>query len=154
MMRRLFNYISLASAILAVCAMVLWLTGSHLNPQDNHISLAQKFHVGILHNYSESSLVAFNNAEFGPVFNLMTGIADAEGNVYRCVQQDVLWNSGGIYYRYIEGRDGTVDWTLAVNMCDLIVLFAILPAAWIFRHACVCRNHLRGWRIMLPRHPG
>jgi hypothetical protein len=146
---RLLNYITFASAILAGCTLILYLTESHLNPWDHRISITPEFHVGVMHDFTRSSLAIFNSAEFGPIFNAVTGIADSEGKVHLVVAQDVGWQFGGIYYRYIQRRDGIIFWTLAVNVGYPLLLFTVLPAAWIYR----CAKRQRGWDVPSPENP-
>jgi hypothetical protein len=134
MVQRLFSYTSLASAILAVVTLVFLLSRSDLSPSKDRISLTPELHVGVLHNFTQSSLVVFDNLEFGPVFNAVTGVADADGRIYSFVDRDTAWHRFGIYLRQIERRDGITCMTFAVSLYYFLLLFAFLPSIWILRH--------------------
>jgi hypothetical protein len=142
---RLLNYTAFASAILAGFTLILYLTESQLNPWNYRISITPEFHMGV----AQNSLVVFNSAEFGPVLNAITGIGDSEGKVHLVVAQDVWRQFGGLYYRYIQQRDGRVFWMLAVNVGYPLLLFTVLPAAWIYR----CIKQRRGRNVAASENP-
>jgi hypothetical protein len=74
----------------------------------------------------------FNDAEYGPYHGSIIAISDGKGNT-PTVSLTGFGETLGIYYRHIRWlRSGGVIWTLAISLAYPLVIFGILPAAWIW----------------------
>jgi len=136
MARRVFNAVSLVSAILLGCTVLLWAGAFVLNPWDHHVSLTRDFHMGVwggLDGPPLGRMVFFNDDEYGPYRGSIVALVDDQGNPPRTLTF-VRWGDAyGIYYRYIHWSDSNATcWTLMVSFAYPMILFGILPALWLW----------------------
>jgi hypothetical protein len=160
MTHRWFNLVSLVSAVLIGCTVVLWLATFAISPWDHRVSLTHHFHIGVWSGFSGDTLgrlVIFNNAEYGPYRGSIMGIGGPNTHEVRwgwhtpdddydfgqitffgqqgeVVDRLRLCTLPGIYFRHFQLHGQVLPlWTLMVSFWYPLFLFSILPAVWIFR---------------------
>jgi hypothetical protein len=131
MAHRVFVVAAIVSAVLTGLSFVLFIVGLvdpwpvHLG--DRHLSVARDCYVTIRWGH----IVFFNNTDAPDAFTLvyMTG---SQGNPI--VERTGFDSIVGVSYRYYHflDSDETV-WNLAISMIYPTVIFAALPAIWVYR---------------------
>ena len=130
MAHRAFTTVAYVSVALLVATLVLTVGGIWLNPSDHHLSLGERFHIGVGGHGWDRRLVLFSDGEGGPYAGSVVSLLGADGDVRPALDHLTgFGDTAGIYYRYIRSPDATV-WTLTLSLWYPIVLFAILPAIW------------------------
>jgi hypothetical protein len=130
-----------------------------MNPRDECLSLTDHFHIGVWDGFSGDSFgmsVFFNNAEYGPYRGSIMSISDEKAPAPKRWGWSVLWygfsqetefdrqgnaaliekacDLPGIYFRHFRQPDKADSlWTLMISLGYPLLLFSILPVAWIFR---------------------
>lgn len=137
MARRLFNIISLVSAILLGVTLMLSLATHWLSPWKYRISFSSQFHAGLSRARGDfysglGDLVFFSTKESGPLFSLITGIVGNDGKVHMApgLDRDAGWDLFGVYWRCLYRHDGVRSWTLTIDLIYPFLLFAIAPSVW------------------------
>ena len=157
MTHRPFNIASLASAAFALFAVALWLATFAVSPWDHRVSLTDRFHVSVWSGFSGDTLgrlVIFNDAKYGPYRGSIMAIG-GEGtheefsglrisdydfgritftNRNGTIDRLRLCDLPGIYFRHFDIHDQAHTlWTIMISLWYPLVVFSILPAAWLFR---------------------
>ena len=132
MNRHIFNTLSLISAILLACTIISWPWSYRTDPREDRLSIGDSFHMGAYN----GRVSFFNVKEYGPYRGSTIGSEPDERREFG----DTL----GIYYRYFRWADsGAVLWTLSVSLVYPMIVFLMLPIAWIWkgrqRIATICR---------------
>ncbi|MGO8746191.1 MAG: hypothetical protein ACLQNE_09395 [Thermoguttaceae bacterium] len=123
MSRRIFNTLSLISAIFLACTVVSWVWSFWANPQKESLSFSRSFHVGVFGGRVEF----FSDKDYGPYHGSIISLDGGPKFAERRGFGDTL----GIYYRLFRWADsGAVLWTLSVSLAYPLILFAVLPAIW------------------------
>jgi hypothetical protein len=123
MIPRVFNTLSLLSAALAVCLIVLGVWTLGVDPRDYCVSINDTFHVGACRGRVEF----FNNREYGPYHGSIVSLSDGS----EFAERQGFGDAFGIYYRYFRRADsGAVLWTLSVSLAYPLIVLALLPATW------------------------
>ena len=139
---RALQYATLASFILFVVAVLLFIAGFAVNPWDHRLSVTENFHIGVWRYGSglDVRLVFFNHGEYGPYRGGAIAVIDDQGNVHPPRERESAWgDSWGIYWRYFHwkeawGQTDPVLWTLMVSLWYPMVLFSLLPVlSWWLR---------------------
>lgn len=130
------------SAIIVTCVLLSWIatffmTGEHW------ITAGADLNITITRRDGNAWLVFFNDARYGPLFSVLTGISNGQGQVISVVDRDVAWHHFGVYYRYLHRPGAGTFWTLAVSMAYPFVLFAVLPLTWMIRRLHLIRRPRR-----------
>lgn len=125
MIRRVFNTLSLVSAILLACTVFLWAWSFWTNPYKTNLSTSNVFHIGLY-----DGRVEFFSDKFGPYRGGIIALTSPEWPAERIFSKQ--WGFGdicGIYYRYFRWADsGAVLWTLSMSLFYPMIVFAVLPA--------------------------
>jgi hypothetical protein len=122
MSRRIFNILSLISAILLACTLILGAWNSSGDPGKYHLSFGKAFHVCVY-----GGCLSFFSDEFGPYSGSIIAITDLPIDRFFS-ERRAFGRTAGIYYRYFRWRDsGRVLWTFSVCLLYPLVLFAVLP---------------------------
>jgi hypothetical protein len=135
MKSRLFKIATFVSAVLAASTLLLWIATFFVTPWDHRLSLTRNFHVGVWNGVNGDTLgrlVVFNNADYGPYRGSMMGSVER-----RVASGDTL----GVYYRYFRTPDGSTLWTLMVSLWYPLLIFGILPAAWLVQRRRARTKH-------------
>ncbi len=122
MRRRIPNVMSVASAVLAGCTIIIWAVSFCVEPQDCNIPISGEFFIA-----ASDGRIHFYSHRIGPYrgssLSEADGLPDARGFGDTC----------GIYYRYFRwARSGNVLWTLSVSLTYPLILFSVLPAVWLW----------------------
>lgn len=148
MLFRTLKIASMISTLMLAASVLLFLVGYFVSPWDHHFSLSDEIHVGGCARGLDSRIVFFNNTEYGPYRGIITGLADADGDLYPpLVKEESFGDSWGIYYRYFQWSD-SILWTLMVTLWYPIALFAIMPVAKLVcsavgRHSSTVTKHTK-----------
>jgi len=122
MSRRIFTTLSLISAMLAACTVVLWPWSFWADPCTDCLSFSGDFHVAV----QDGRVSFFNSKDYGPYHGSVVSFAD---NAFAAERG--FGNTLGVYYRYFRWDNwGGVLWTLSVSLAYPLVVFAVLPATW------------------------
>ena len=129
--RRIFNTISLISAVLLVCTISLGTWSFWTDPRTDCLSMGDEFHVAV--QYGRVSF--FNVKNYGPYHGSIISLSsskDSADGVF-AVRRG-FGDACGIYYRYFRwAESGDVLWTLSVSLVYPLILFAVLPTVWTLR---------------------
>jgi hypothetical protein len=121
MKSRIFNTLSLISALLVACTVVSWPWSYKTDPRVDRLSIGDSFHVGVYRGRLE-----FFSLKIGPYHGSTISLGDGS--------EISRWGFGdayGIYYRYFRWADsGAVLWTLSVSLSYPMIVFAVLPTIW------------------------
>lgn len=133
MARRAFRIVTVASTVMLIITVLLFLAGYVSTPWDHYLSFSDDSHVGVWGHGVDSRIVFFNDTEYGPYRGSIIGIVDADGNVHPPLErEEAFGDSWGIYYRYFEWSDSKL-WTLMVALWYPIAIFAIMPSIRLLR---------------------
>ena len=122
MWKRIFDVVTLISAVLFVCVLLLLIVSHWIDPHEHHVSFSEDFHVSVY----DRHLAFFNVSEYGPYTGSI--IALDIGGVMPSIKKVSFGYTFGIYYRYFKWADtNDVLWTLLINLWYLLVLFSALP---------------------------
>lgn len=141
---RIFNTLSLISAVLLACTIFLWAWSLRVEPHVNYLSFRDGFHVSVWNGHS----CFFNNKEYGPYLGGTIALLDSKKDKEEI---DRFWSERrafgptfGVYYRYFHvPRSGTVIWTLCVSLLYPVIAFAMLPVVQFWKLPVIW---LRKWR--------
>ena len=125
MSRRIFNKLSLISAILLACTICLWVWSDSTDPRKDCLSFSSEFHVAVLLWPRRASSATRN----GPYHGSIIAMTSPERPIERIFsKQRAFGDILGIYYRYFRWADsGAVLWTLSVSLFYPMIVFAVLP---------------------------
>ena len=125
MIRRIFNTLSLISAILLACTVILWAWSFLDQPRKDCLSFSGDFHVRLLRWPHD-----FFSDKDGPYHGSIIALSSPKKPVERIFsKQQGFGDTLGIYYRYFRWADsGAVLWTLSVSLFYPMIVFAVLPA--------------------------
>ncbi len=127
MAHRTFKIATAFSTVMLAISVLLFFVGYIVSPWDYHLSFSDDCHIGVWARGLDSRLVCFNDATHGPYRGSISGLVDADGNIYPPLEREESFgDSWGIYYRQFQGSDSTL-WTLMVTLWYPIALFAIMP---------------------------
>jgi hypothetical protein len=137
MSRGIFNTLSLISAILLACTIILWAWSFWADVRKDRLSFSNGFHVGVY-----DGRLDFFSDEHGPYHGSIIAITSRERPMERIFsKQRAFGDICGIYYRYFCWADsGAVLWTLSVSLIYPMIVFAVLPTI-----------SLRSWRRRVTR---
>ena len=123
---RIFDTLSLISAILLACTIILWPWSFWAEPGKDYLSFTDEFHVGVY----RGRLDLFNS-EY-PYHGSIIAITSLERPIERIFsERRAFGDTVGIYYRYFCWADsGAVLWTLSVSLLYPLIVFAVLPTIW------------------------
>ena len=122
MIRRTFNTLTLISAILLACTLILGAWNSGDDPGKYHLSFGKAFHVCVY-----GGCLSFFSDEFGPYSGSIIALTDLPIDRFFS-ERRAFGRTAGIYYRYFRWRDsGRVLWTFSVILLYPVVFFAVLP---------------------------
>jgi len=130
MTRRIFNTLSLISAILLACTIILWAWSFWTDPRKDCVSFSRNFHVAV-----ENVRVSFFNVkDYGPYHGGILSLASGEETAFPAfAERRGFGDTLGIYYRYFRWADsGIILWTLSVTLLYPMIVLAVLPTvgAW------------------------
>src|SRR5271157_3829938 len=131
MFRRIFNTLSLFSAILLACTIILWAWSFWTDPRKDCVSFSGNFHVAV-----ENGRVSFFNVkDYGPYHGSLISLSSAQGPAFPAfAERRGFGDTLGVYYRYFRWADsGIVLWTLSVTLLYPMVVFAMLPTIWAWK---------------------
>jgi hypothetical protein len=132
---RAFNVATLISSILLACTTILWASAFAINPWHYRLSVTSTFHVGVWGGFDGpflGRLVFFNDKEYGPYRGSIIFLVDSQGNSARPMITREWGDAFGVYYRHFHWLDTDQTlWTLMVSLAYPLVLFAVLPLAWV-----------------------
>ncbi len=138
---RTFDVASLISSILLGCTVVLWASAFAISPWDHRLSMSSTFHVGVWGGFDGpfvGRLVFFSDKEYGPYRGSVICLSDSQGNLSRPMITRAWGDAFGVYYRHFHWLDtGETLWTLMVSLAYPLLIFSVLPAAWLWRR---CRQ--------------
>jgi len=142
MSRRLFNALSLISAVYLLGTVNLWIWSFWADARTQSLSFANDFHVAA----ERGRLSFFNDKDYGPYRGSIIAIVSEEWPMERIFSKHQAFGETlGIYYRYFRWADsGAVLWTLSISLIYPLILFSLLPAIWI-----VLRRQQIGERLMV-----
>jgi len=131
MKSRIFNTVSLISAILLACTIFLWAWSFWTDPRKDCLSFSGDFHVAVQH----GRVVFFNVKDYGPYHGSIIALTSPEWPIERIFsKQQAFGDICGIYYRYFRWADsGDVLWTLSVSLFYPMIVFAVLPTIWVWK---------------------
>jgi hypothetical protein len=119
--RRIFNTLSLISALLLTCTVVSWVRSYWTDPTKDCVSFSDDFHVTV----HDGRVSFFNLKDSGPYCGSIISLAGTRLPVERG-----CGDTAGIYYRYFRWADGAVLWTVSVSLFYPLIVFAGLPLVW------------------------
>jgi hypothetical protein len=142
MTRRIFNTLSLISALLLICTFFLWIWSFWTDPRKDCLSFGRDFHVAV--EYGRASF--FNNKEYGPYHGSVITLSSSTWPAERTFsEQGWFGDAYGVYYRYFRwAGSGAVLWTLGVSLLYPMIALAVLPVAWLWLW----------WRVRRPKRIG
>jgi len=125
MSRCTFNTLSLISALLLVCTVVLWAWSFWTDPHWDYLSFNDNSHVGFF-----DGRIDFFSDRDGPYH---PGSAISLSGHAEISERRAFGDRYGIFYRYLRLTDSTVLFTLNVSLLYAMIVFAGLPVAWAWR---------------------
>lgn len=129
--RRVFTIVS---ALFLVVTVVLAIASFMVDPWKHSISLGDGFHVTLWHPSDNPSVVFFSDQDYGPYPGSIVGIVGPDGTVYPKRLKEIHFGAiAGIYFRYFQWAPTDVLWTLMVSLLYPLMLFAVLPVAWLLQ---------------------
>ena len=153
---QIFNVACLASSVLVVLTLFLWVAALQVSPSEHFLSLADNFHVSVCKGYSgdmPGRLVFFNRTN-GPFMGGIISLANPNdpppvgwtwrwGNYElgrstrvcnKCAISEQFCYLPGMRFRHIGWSDNPQPiWTLLVSFFYPVLLFSILPVVWFVR---------------------
>lgn len=128
MKHRIFNTLSLISALLLACTIFLWAWSFWSDPQAQSFSFNKDFHVAVCRGRVEF----FNVKEYGPYHGSIIALTSPERPIERIFsERRGFGDAYGIYYRYFRWADsGAILWTFSVSLLYPMAVFTVLPAIW------------------------
>jgi hypothetical protein len=124
---RIVTLATLASAILAICILVVWLTAPTMDQA--HIAVSKGSYVTVSKIDGREFFLVFNDLKYGPPLSVITGI----NGVANTNLTDAAWSNLGIFYRCLHHRGGDSWWVFGVSLIYFAGLFAVFPILWICR---------------------
>jgi hypothetical protein len=131
MIRRIFNALSLISAIFLTCTIILWAWSFWTDPRKECLSFSENFHVAV-----ENGRVSFFNVkDYGPYHGSVISLSSGEETAYSSfAERRGFGDTLGIYYRYFRWADsGIILWTLSVTLLYPMIVLAVLPTIWAWK---------------------
>lgn len=130
MTRRVFNTLSLISATLLACTLLLWTWSFWTDPSKDHLSFTDTFHVAV-----QRGRVDFFSDKNGRYHGSIIALTSPERPIERIFsERRGFGDTLGIYYRYFRRADtGAVLWTFSVSLFYPMIVFAVLPLMWGWR---------------------
>jgi hypothetical protein len=146
MIRRIFNTLSLISAILLASTAILWAWSFWTDPRKDCLSFSGEFHVAV----QDGRVSFFSDKEYGPYRGSISALTSPAWPIERIFsKQRAFGDTLGIYYRYFRWADsGAVLWTLSVSLFYPMIAFAVLPTIWLWTWRRRVRSSLRAIREM------
>ena len=130
MSRRIFNALSLISAILLVGTAMLWVWSYWTDPRKECLSFSGDFHVAV----RSGRVSFFSDKEYGPYRGSIIALTSPERPAERIfAERRGFGDTAGIYYRYFRWADsGAVLWTVSVSLVYPLIVFMLSPTlpAW------------------------
>src|SRR5208283_3468380 len=126
-----FNALSLISAIVLACTIILWGWSFWTDPRKDCLSFSGNFHVAV-----ENGRVSFFNVkDYGPYHGSVIALTSDEWPIERIFsERRYFGDTLGVYYRYFRWADsGIVLWTLSVTLLYPMVVFLMLPLTWAWK---------------------
>ena len=130
MIHRIFNTLSLISALLMACTVILWAWSFWTDPYKSNLSASNAFHIGLY-----DGRVEFFSDKFGPYHGSIIALTSPERPIERIfAERRGFGDTAGIYYRYFRwANSGAVLWTLSVSLFYPMIVFAVLPLTWTWK---------------------
>ena len=132
MVRCVFAIAAVISAVLLGLTVLLLVAGSSdRDPRESHLSITKNCHVAVL----PGRIEFFNSAADGPYHGSVIELSGRNGDVRPCIKVTGFGDGAvGVYYRHLRWLDSSrVIWTFAINLLYPLVIFAVLPALWMWR---------------------
>jgi len=131
MFRRIFNMLSLVSAILLAATIILWAWSFWTDPRKDCLAFSGDSHVAV--EYGRVSF--FNDKEYGPYHGSIIALTSPEMPIERIfAERRGFGDTAGIYYRYFRWADsGAILWTLSISLFYPIIVFVVLPFIWVWK---------------------
>ena len=125
MKSRICNTLSVISAILLACTIILWAWSFWTDPRKECLSFSGDFHVAVQDGHVEF----FSDKTHGPYRGSIIALTSPEWPIERIFsKQQAFGDICGIYYRYFRWADsGAVLWTLSVSLFYPMIVFSLLP---------------------------
>lgn len=125
MIRGLFKVMSLISALLLVCTIVVWIWSFWADARKDRLSFSNDFHVGV-----DSGRIEFFSDENGPDHGGMIALTSPHRSIEGIfAKQQMFGDTLGIYY-FRWADSGAVLWTLSVSLFYPVAVFSIPPLVW------------------------
>jgi hypothetical protein len=130
MIRRIFNTLSLISAILLACTVLLWVWSFWADSRNDFLSFSDNFHVGLF-----DGRIDFFSDKHGPYHGSVISLSSGEGAAFPAfAERRGFGDTLGIYYRYFRWADsGIVLWTFSATLLYPMILFSFLPLCWAWK---------------------
>jgi len=138
MKSRIFNALSLISALILACTIILWAWSFWADPRHDFFSFSDNFHVGIF----DGRIDIFSDRH-GPYHGSVISLSSGEETAFPAfAERRGFGNTLGIYYRYFRWADsGIVLWTLSVTLLYSMIVFSFLPIAWAWKRWRANHHH-------------
>jgi len=130
MKSRIFNTLSLISATLLACTVVVWALSFWTDVRKDHASFSDNLHVGFY-----DGRIDFFSDKHGPYHGSVISLSSGQESAFPAfAERRGFGDTIGIYYRYFRWADsGIVLWTLSVSLLYPMIVFLILPIAWAWK---------------------
>ena len=123
MKSRIFNTLSLISAILLACTIILWVWSFWADPRADYLSFSGDFHVGFF-----DGRIDFFSDKDGPYH---PGSEISRSGKDQLAEHHAYGDWLGVFYRYFRFvPSGAVFFTFSVSLLYPMVLFLMLPITW------------------------
>lgn len=148
MARRCFNLAALCSAnVLGVLAIAYLLAGGG-DPWQHSLRVSPWCRLSLFARGHDSRLVVFDDSSsngpyYGGIIYLFSGTTDPGAADPNRPKVTAFGDTAGIYYRLIRWADGTVAWTLSLNLLYPMAIASLLPLIWLFRYSRRSRQPVR-----------